>query len=98
MAGLWPSDYESRDPIYCFLNEFTKAGHPAKAVKAARAEIDALVDDIYQHRLRLCSRTGLDFEDCDLEGIVSAYDQLNGLVARLMYRQGRLDAKQATQE
>lgn len=98
MPALWPSDYEKRDPIYRFLNRLMAVGPPLKAIVAKRAEIDVLVDAIYRHRLRLCSRTGLDFEDRDLEGIVCAYDRLNGLVARFMYEQGALDAKRSTQE
>lgn len=50
------------------------------------------MDAIYQHRLRLCGRAGLDFEDKDLLELVSAYDRLNQLIARLMYNQGWHDA------
>lgn len=55
---------------------------------ALRPQLDALVDEIYQHRMKLCDRTGLDFEDADLEGIVSAYERLNRLCADGMYDQG----------
>lgn len=98
MAKIWSSDDEKRDLIYSLLNGFMEVGPPLKAIEAERANIDALVDVIYQHRLRLCNRAGLDFEDRDLVGIVNAYDQLNSLVARFMYQQGKLDAKQSAQE
>ena len=98
MAKIWSSDDEKRDMIYSLLNGFMEVGPPLKAVEEKRAEIDALVDVIYRHRLRLCNRAGLDFEDRDLEGIVSAYDQLNGLVAHFMYKQGQMDAERSAQE
>ena len=97
MAKIWSSDDEKRDMIYSLLNGFMEVGPPLKAVEEKRAEIDALVDVIYRHRLRLCNRTGLDFEDRDLEGIISGYDQLNAVLARLMYQMGRLKGERSGQ-
>lgn len=75
-----------RDLAYQMLNGDL---HLADARLAAlRPQLDALVDEIYRHRVELCGRTGLDFEDADLEGIVSAYERLNRLCADGMYDQG----------
>lgn len=59
----------------------------------ARSQLDLLVDVIYRHRMKLCARAGLDFEDADLEKIFSAYEQLNRLYADEMYDQGWYDAR-----
>lgn len=81
-----------RDLAYDLLSGYLEGGPPSEAVAEERAKVDALVDVIYQHRMRLCNRAGLDFEDKDLLEIVSAYDRLNQLIARLMYNQGWHDA------
>lgn len=81
-----------REAAYDLLNGYLEGGPPSEAIGEERAKVDALVDVIYQHRLRLCNRAGLDFEDKDLLEIVSAYDRLNQLIARLMYNQGWHDA------
>lgn len=57
-------------------------------LSALRPQLDALVDEIYRHRVKLCARAGLAFEDADLEKIVSAYERLNRLCADGMYDQG----------
>lgn len=85
-----------RDLAYDLLSGYLEGGPPSEAVAEERATVDALVDAIYQHRLRLCNRAGLDFEDRDLLEIVSAYDRLNQLVGHFMYNQGWLDAALAT--
>ena len=54
--------------------------------------VGVLAETIYQHRMKLCARAGLDFEDADLEGIVSAYEKLNRLCGETMYDQGWLDS------
>lgn len=81
-----------REAAYDLLNGYLEGGPPTEAIGEERAKVDALVDVIYQHRLRLCNRAGLDFEDKDLLELVSAYDRLNQLIARLMYNQGWHDA------
>lgn len=81
-----------REAAYDLLNGYLEGGPPSELVAGERAKVDALVDAIYQHRMRLCSRAGLDFEDKDLLELVSAYDRLNQLIARLMYNQGWHDA------
>lgn len=81
-----------REAAYDLLNGYLEGGPPSELVAEERAKVDALVDVIYQHRMRLCSRAGLDFEDKDLLELVSAYDRLNQLIARLMYNQGWHDA------
>lgn len=81
-----------REAAYDLLNGYLEGGPPSEAIGEERAKVDALVDVIYQHRMRLCNRAGLDFEDKDLLEIVSAYDRLNQLIARLMYNQGWHDA------
>lgn len=81
-----------REAAYDLLNGYLEGGPPSEAIGEERAKVDALVDVIYQHRLRLCNRAGLDFEDKDLLELVSAYDRLNQLIARLMYNQGWHDA------
>ena len=50
------------------------------------------MDAIYQHRLRLCGRAGLDFEDKDLLELVSAYDRLNQLIANQGWHDAALPA------
>lgn len=85
-------DPARREAAYDLLNGYLEGGPPSEAIGEERAKVDALVGVIYQHRLRLCNRAGLDFEDKDLLEIVSAYDRLNQLIARLMYNQGWHDA------
>lgn len=81
-----------RELAYDLLNGFREAGPPSGAIGEDRAKVDALADAIYRHRLKLCNRAGLDFEDGDLLEIVDAYDRMNRLIARLMYNQGWHDA------
>lgn len=81
-----------RDLAYDLLSGYLEGGPPSEAVAEEQATVDALVDAIYQHRLRLCNRAGLDFEDRDFLEIVSAYDRLNQFIARFMYNQGWFDA------
>lgn len=81
-----------REAAYDLLNGYLEGGPPSELVAGERAKVDALADAIYQHRMRLCSRAGLDFEDKDLLELVSAYDRMNRLIARLMYNQGWHDA------
>lgn len=88
---------KAQDPVrweaaYDLLSGYLEGGSPSEAVAEERAKVDALVDAIYQYRMRLCNRAGLDFEDRDLLELVGAYDRLNQLIARLMYNQGRHDA------
>ena len=91
-------DPARRDLAYDLLSGFSEIGPPSEEINRERAKIDALVDVIYQHRLRLCNRAGLDFEDRDLLEIVNAYDRLNQLVGHFMYNQGWLDAAMAAQK
>lgn len=81
-----------RDLAYDLLSGYLEGRPPSGAIGEERAKVDALADVIYQHRLKLCNRAGLDFEDRDLLEIVNAYDRMNRLIARLMYNQGWHDA------
>lgn len=97
MAWKWPKEPGESDLIYELFNGYLEAGPPTGELLKARNEVDEIVDMIYQHRMRLCNRAGLDFEDRDLEGIVSGYDQLNAVLARLMYQMGRLEGERSGQ-
>ena len=81
-------DPKRRDLVYQLLNGFIET-EPLQG----REQIDFLVRQIYQHRLNLCTHADLDFEDKDLEGIITAYEQLNHLCGNLMYNQGWTDAQ-----
>lgn len=77
--------------MFELLHGFIEADPSRGVLVKERKEIDTLVDKIYRHRLSLCNRTNLDFEDRDMVGIIDAYEQMNHLVTRLMYEQGHLD-------
>lgn len=98
MAGKRPEDDRKSDLIFEVLHGFLEGAPPTGELLSIRKQIDEQVDVIYQHRMRLCNRAGLDFEDRDLEGIVSGYDRLNALLARLMYQMGKLEGEQSTQK
>ncbi len=87
-----------RELAYNLLSGYLEGNPPSEAVAGERAKVDALVDVIYQRRMRLCNRAGLEFEDKDLLELVSAYDRLNQLVGNFMYNQGWFDAALAKQE
>lgn len=81
-------DPQRRDLVYRLLNGFIGSEADETQISRARMPIDFLVEIIYQHRLNLCGRAHLEFEDKDLEAIIAAYEQLNRLCAELMYDQG----------
>lgn len=85
-------DPARRDLAYDLLSGYLEGRPPSGAIGGERAKVDALADVIYQHRLKLCNRAGLDFEDRDLLEIVNAYDRLNQFVGHFMYDQGWFDA------
>ena len=87
-------DPRRRELAYQLLNGFMEAEAERKQLSREEMQIAFIVGRIYQHRINLCTRGNLDFEDEDLEAIVSAYEQLNRLCARLMYGQGWHDAGQ----
>ena len=91
-------DTARMDLVFELLHGFIESDPPRDVLVEERKEINALVDKIYCHRLKLCNRAGLDFEDRDIAGIIDAYEQMNHLVARLMYEQGHLDGSLSTQE
>ena len=91
-------DHQRMDLVFELLHGFIEADPPREVLVEERKEIDALVDRVYRHRLRLCNRAGLDFEDRDMVGIIDAYEQMNSLVARLMYEQGHLDGRLSVQK
>ena len=79
---------------YQLLNGFIELELGKMPPPHKRMEIDSLVAKIYRHRIKLCARAGLDFEDEDIEAIASTYEQLNRLCADFMYNQGWHDASQ----
>lgn len=89
--GIAP-DPNKRAPAYRMLNGLTDIGPLTGCILEEREQIDRLVNQIYQHRLRLCNRVHMDFEDRDMEAIIKTYEQLNRLCADLMYNQGWFDA------
>lgn len=91
MSEKKPLDSARMDLVFELLHGFIEADPPREVLAEERKEIDALVDKIYRHWLRLCNRGGLEFEDRDMVGVIDAYEQMNYLVARLMYKQGHLD-------
>lgn len=90
----WP-DPVKRDLAYQRLNGFLESDSVKVQPLENSAQIGALVETIYQRRLGLCARAGLDFEDSDLEAIITAYEKLNRLCGELMYNQGWHDANQS---
>lgn len=75
-----------RDLTYKLLNGFVELeGEPPSS---DTMKITFLAELIYQHRINLCKRTNLDFEDKDLEAIISTYETLNRLCSELMYNYG----------
>lgn len=97
MAWKWPKEFGESGLIYELFNGFMEVEPPTGELLKVRDDVDEIVDMIYQHRMRLCNRAGLDFEDRDLEGIISGYDQLNAVLARLMYQMGRLKGERSGQ-
>lgn len=89
--GIAP-DPNKRAPAYRMLNGLTDIGPLTGCILEEREQIDRLVNQIDQHRLRLCNRVHMDFEDRDMEAIIKTYEQLNRLCADLMYNQGWFDA------
>ncbi len=87
-------DPRRRDLAYQTLNGFADIEIEGMRPLPKRVEIDSLIAKIYQHRIKLCARADLDFEDEDVEGIVNTYEQQNRLCADAMYNQGWHDAKQ----
>lgn len=97
MKSIVGPDPRRRDVAYRLLNGFLELEMGEVPPSKERIQIDSLVARIYQHRIKLCTHADLDFEDEDLNEIVSIYEQLNRLCAELMYNQGWYDAKQAAQ-
>ena len=81
-----------RDLAYRLLNGFIEVEEGTVRRLNGYEKVESLVEKIYQHRLRLVSRANLEFEDIDLEEIVTTYEKLNRLCADLMYNQGWYDA------
>ena len=92
-AGRTP-DPRRRELAYQLLNGFMEVDTEPKQLSKEEMQIAFIVERIYQHRVNLCTRGNLDFEDKDLEAIIIAYEQLNRLCACLMYDQGWHDANQ----
>lgn len=97
IGGISMDEKKAPDPVrrdlaYDLLSGYLEGGPASEGIGEERAKVDALVNVIYRHRLKLCNRAGLDFEDKDLLEIISAYDRLNQLVGNFMYDQGWLDA------
>ena len=93
MKEIRGPDAERRELAYQQLNGFTKTEEDGRK-SGTQVRIEFLVDEIYRHRLNLCNRVSLDFEDEDLEAIVTAYEQLSRLCAGFMYNQGWYDRNQ----
>lgn len=74
-----------QDLAYRLLNGFLEL---EGAGPASDQELLFLTEVIYQHRVNLCERAGLELEDRDLEAIVTAYERMNRRCAELMYNQG----------
>lgn len=91
MKEIRGPDAERRELAYQQLNGFTKTEEEDGRKSGTQVRIKFLVDEIYRHRLNLCNRVSLDFEDEDLEAIVTAYEQLSRLCAGFMYNQGWYD-------
>lgn len=89
-------DPARRDAVYQWINSFS--GKETDDMTKDQTQIAALAEEIYQHRLNLCSRGELDFEDQDIEAIVNLYEKLNRLCGSLMYDQGWLDGTLAARE
>ena len=83
-------DEGRKELAYRLLNGFVEADGE---LSRGQMQIQFLVELIYQHRLNLCGKTGLDFEDRDLEAVIAAYERLGHLCAGLMYDQGWHDAE-----
>lgn len=92
------ANQERMQLVFEILHGYIESDPPTGELRKVREQIDEILDVIYRHRLRLCSRAGLDFEDRDLEGIVNAYDRLNNVVAILMYEQGKLEGELTAQK
>lgn len=92
------ANQERMQLVFETLHGYIESDPPTGELRKVREQIDEILDVIYRHRLRLCSRAGLDFEDRDLEGIVNAYDRLNNVVAILMYEQGKLEGELTAQK
>ena len=82
---------------YQLFNGFTDVDTAKGPLSKEQSQIAFIVERIYQHRINLCARGNLDFEDKDLEAIISAYEQLNRLCAYLMYDQGWYDAQRISE-
>ena len=89
---------ERRQLFFEILHGYIESDPPTGELRKVREQVDGIVDVIYRHRLRLCNRAGLDFEDRDLVGIVNAYDRLNSVVGILMYEQGKLEGELTAQK
>lgn len=97
MELLRGPDPKRRNLAYQLLNGFVEIETEEMQVSREHMRIEPLIETIYQSRLKLCARTGLDFEDDTLETIINTYEQLNRLLAERMYNQGWYDAKQVFQ-
>lgn len=85
-----------RDQAYRFLNGLL-GGEQGRQTRE-QMQIAFLTEQIYQYRLNLCERAGLEFENRDMEAIVDAYEKMNRLIGALMYDHGWLDAMLTKQE
>lgn len=83
-------DPQKREMAYMLFNGMVRLED--SRMTALRPQVNELVDVIYQHRMKLCARAGLDFEDDDLEGIVAAYEQMTRLCGDALYDQGWYDS------
>lgn len=85
-----------RDLVYRSLNGFIDE-RPGGQTRE-QMQLAFLTEQIYQRRLNLCERWGLEFENKDIEAIMDAYEMMNRLIGGLMYDHGWLDATLADQE
>lgn len=75
-----------RDVTYKVLNGFLE--REGTEPSSDTMQLMFMAELIYQHRVNLCARTGLDFEDQELEAIVSTYEKMNRMCAEMMYDSG----------
>lgn len=75
-----------RDVTYRLLNGFLEV--EGSELSSDTMKLMFLTEQIYQYRLNLCERTGLDFEDETLEAIITTYEKMNRMCAEMMYDSG----------
>lgn len=89
-------DPVKRDLVYQFLNGFIDGEQERQT--GEQMQIAFLTEQIYQRRLNLWERVGLEFENKDMEAIMDAYEKMNRLIGDFMYDHGWLDAALTNQE